>query len=64
MDLEAGGSNDDNLKTLLRALIDSGAGATIGWLKYFEAVVLINPRILVQILPVLEVNTHPSPCME
>ena len=49
MDLEAGGSDDDNLKTLLRALIDSGAGATIGWLQYFEAVVLINPSILVQI---------------
>ena len=49
MDLEAGGSDEDNLKTLLRALIYSSAGATIGWLQYFEAVVLINPSILVQI---------------
>ena len=35
--------------TVLIALIDSGAGATIGWLQYWEAVVLINPSILVKI---------------
>jgi hypothetical protein len=47
--IEAGGDEDDNLQTVLIALMDSGAGATIGWLQYWEAVVLINPSILVQI---------------
>ena len=47
--LGVGGNDDDNLLTILVDLIDSGAGATIGWLQYWEAVVLINPSILVQI---------------
>lgn len=47
--IESGGDDTDNLVTVLVALIDSGAGATIGWLQYWEAVVLINPSILVQI---------------
>ena len=47
--LKAGGKEADNLVTVLIALIDSGAGATIGWLQYWEAVVLINPSILVKI---------------
>jgi hypothetical protein len=46
--LKAGGPDMDNIVTVLMALMDSGAGATIGWLQYWEAVVLINPSILVQ----------------
>ena len=47
--VKAGGDDDDNLLTILIALMDSGASATIGWLQYWKAVVLINPSILVQI---------------
>ena len=35
--------------TYLRSLIDSGAGATIGFLNYFEGVVMLNPDALVRI---------------
>ena len=31
------------------SLIDSGAGATIGFLDYFEGVVMLNPNTLVRI---------------
>ena len=43
------GFDTDNLKTMLVALIDSGAVTTIGWLQYCEAVVLTNPSILVDV---------------
>jgi hypothetical protein len=47
--LNAGGEKADNPKTMLVALTDSGAGTTIGWLPYWEAVVLVHPSILVKI---------------
>ena len=47
--MHAGAEEFDNAVTVLVALIDSGAGATIGWLPFWEAVVLINPSILVKI---------------
>ena len=47
--MKAGGEEYANLVTFLIAMIDLGAGATIGWLPYWEANVLINPSILVNI---------------
>ena len=46
--IAVGGDEHDNLATDLCALIDTGAGATIDWLPYFDADVLIDPSILVQ----------------
>jgi hypothetical protein len=50
--LRAGGLNGGPI-TVLVALADTGAGATIGSLPFFEAAVLINPDILVQIFTCL-----------
>ena len=44
--LAVGGREQDNENTELRALVDSGAGATIGCLHFFEAACLINPMML------------------
>ena len=49
MSLAVGDSASNNIETMLMVLIDTGAGAMIGWLPYFEAVILLNPGILVQI---------------
>ena len=35
--LEVGGEEQDNEMIKLRVLVDTGAGATVGWLPYFEA---------------------------
>ena len=47
--LAVGGEELDNELIMVRALMDTGAGATIGWLPYFEALVYRNPSILVKI---------------
>lgn len=46
INLAVGGREQDNENTELRALVDSGAGATIGCLHFFEAACLINPMML------------------
>ena len=44
--IAAGGGEDDMLTTYLMALMDSGAGATIGFQGYFEGAIFANPNIL------------------
>ena len=44
-----GDTEDDNLITPVEALVDTGAGATIGNLRYFEGLILQNPSILVEV---------------
>lgn len=58
-----GGSSDANTGTKLVALVDSDAGATISWLPFFEAMVLINPSMLSKYKLARADHILPSPCM-
>ena len=44
--IAAGGGKNDNIPMWLMALIDLGAGATIGFQGYFEGAIFANPSIL------------------
>ena len=59
INFEVGGSHGDNTVTELVTLVDSGAGCTIGWSSYFEAVFLNNPSILVKIYTCVDGSYSP-----
>ena len=47
--MEFGNPGDDNLHSRIDALVDTGAGYTIGNLNHFAGKVLTNPSILVEV---------------
>ena len=55
-----GGSHDDNTVTDLILIIDTGAGCTIDWMNFFEAVYLNNQSILVKIYTCIGGNYSPT----